>query len=87
MEQAFGKLKARWHILDGVPKYVRDKQVKVVVACFARHNFVEGENEGRAAARNIHRPVDYNLSAWAASIESDDIARVRDWIAMELWAM
>jgi len=87
VEQAFGKLKAWWHILDGVPKYVRHKQVKEVIACFALHNYVEGENGWRAAARNLHRDVDYNLSAWAASVENEDMSQVRDWIAMGLWAM
>ena len=66
VEQSFGKLKARWHILSEVPNYVRPKQMKVVIACFALHNFVEGENGRRAAGRNLHRGVDYNLSAWAA---------------------
>ena len=61
--------------------------MKVVIACFALHNFVEGENERRAAARNLHRAVDYNLSTWAASVESEDMSEVRDWIAMGLWAM
>ena len=87
VEQSFGRLKARWHILSEVPNYVRPKQVKVVIACFALHNFVEGENGRRAAARNLHRGVDYNLSAWAASVESEDMSQVRDWIAMGLWAM
>ena len=87
VEQAFGRLKAQWHILSEVPNYVRPKQVKVVIACFALHNFVEGENERRVAARNIHWAVDYNLSTWAASVESEDMSEVRDWIAMGLWAM
>ena len=84
VEQSFGKLKARWHILSEVPNYVRPKQVKVVIACFALHNFVEGKNERRAAARNLHRAVDYNLSAWATSVQSEDVSEVRDWIAMGL---
>ena len=86
VEQSFG-LKARWHILEGVPNYVRHKQVKVVIACFALHNFVEGENKRRAAATNLHRVVDYNLSSWTTSVESEDMSEGRDWIAMGLWAM
>ncbi|XP_066351523.1 uncharacterized protein [Miscanthus floridulus] len=33
VEQSFGKLKARWYILEGVPNYVRYKLVKVLFDC------------------------------------------------------
>ena len=73
--------------MEGVPNYVRHKQVKEVIACFALHNFVEGENKRRAVATNLHRVVDYNLSSWTTSVESEDMSEGRDWIAMGLWAM
>jgi hypothetical protein len=40
VERAFGVLKGKWRILKGVPRYERDKQAKIVVACFALHNYV-----------------------------------------------
>jgi len=39
VERSFGVLKARWHILNGVPFCHREKQKMITMSCFALHNF------------------------------------------------
>ena len=39
VEQTFGVLKARWHILEGVPYCEREKQSMMIISCFAMNNF------------------------------------------------
>jgi hypothetical protein len=39
VEREFGVLKSRWHILQGVPYYAREKHTKILIAYFALHNF------------------------------------------------
>jgi hypothetical protein len=40
VERAFGLLKSRWYVLRGLPMYERSRQVKIVIACFALHNYL-----------------------------------------------
>ncbi|WVZ64601.1 hypothetical protein U9M48_014096, partial [Paspalum notatum var. saurae] len=40
VERAFGVLKAKWHILEGVLFYARKKQTKMIIACCAPQNFL-----------------------------------------------
>ena len=43
-ERSFGVAKNKWQMLKGMPKYPKDKQNQIIVACFALHNFVRDEN-------------------------------------------
>jgi hypothetical protein len=40
IEWSFGVLKMKWHILLYLTSYDVDKQVKIIVACIALHNFI-----------------------------------------------
>jgi hypothetical protein len=40
VERASGLLKSRWHVLRGLPMYERSRQVNIVIACFALHNYL-----------------------------------------------
>ena len=40
VERAFGILKARWHILEGVPYCHREKQKMIIMSCFPMHNYL-----------------------------------------------
>lgn len=40
IERRFGVLKERWHILDKVPFFRREKQAQIIVSCFAMDNYL-----------------------------------------------
>jgi hypothetical protein len=40
IERTFRILKVRWHILDGVPYFHREKQKMIIMSCFAMHNYL-----------------------------------------------
>ena len=40
IERSFGVLKKCWNILNFMPPYSYKKQVKIVIACVALHNFI-----------------------------------------------
>jgi hypothetical protein len=81
VEQAFGVLKSRWHILRGVPYYARKKQIKIVIACFALHTFLLEVRLARTAHGNVVRDADYEVSVWVAANASEDMADVQNFIA------
>lgn len=83
VERAFGALKPRWQILELVPFYPRERQGKIILACFALHNYLkdlELEHDP-----NMNRAVDYNVSEWVELNMTSDMANVRDWIAAGIW--
>jgi len=41
VERLFGVVKARWHMLKGVPHYPREKQDNIIKAGFALHNYLK----------------------------------------------
>ncbi|KAL6657379.1 hypothetical protein ACP70R_005159 [Stipagrostis hirtigluma subsp. patula] len=53
IERAFGVLKSKWQILKGIPLYPMDKQKKIIVACFALHNFATENNEHDMAMGDV----------------------------------
>lgn len=81
VERAFGVMKSRWHVLRGLPLYERERQIKIVIACFALHNFLLDRGYGGGSRCSMSRPVDYNMSEWVAANSTDDMSAVRDWIA------
>ncbi|XP_073133725.1 uncharacterized protein [Henckelia pumila] len=40
IERTFGVCKARWKVLQNMPTFSMDTQFKIIVACFALHNFI-----------------------------------------------
>ncbi|XP_075492429.1 uncharacterized protein LOC142530477 [Primulina tabacum] len=40
IERTFGVCKARWKVLQNMPTFCQDTQFKIIVACFALHNFI-----------------------------------------------
>ena len=50
IERTFGILKARWHILDGVPYCHMEKQKMIIMSCFAMHNYLYIRQHGFGSA-------------------------------------
>ena len=46
IEQCFGVLKTRFHVLNGMPKYKVCRQPLVVNACCTLHNFIRHADRG-----------------------------------------
>lgn len=40
IERSFGVLKMKWRMLEKVFSYAPNKQAKIIVACYALHNFI-----------------------------------------------
>ena len=40
IERRFGVLKERWHVLEGVPFFKREKQAWIIISCFAMDNYL-----------------------------------------------
>lgn len=40
IERAFGVLKQKWRILKSMPSFPLQRQVEIIIACFALHNFI-----------------------------------------------
>nr|XP_034583957.1 uncharacterized protein LOC117846943 [Setaria viridis] len=81
VERAFGVLKSRWHILREVPLYSRERQTKIVIACFALHNYLLDVGNDSSAGSSRAREPDYAVSEWVAANATPDMGSVRDWIA------
>ena len=75
VERLFGVLKARWQMMQGVPRYPREKQSKIILACFGLHNYMEG-----LKPRTPGTPMNQWTHAWLAQNSTEDMGRVRDWI-------
>ncbi|KAL6603810.1 hypothetical protein ACP70R_044171 [Stipagrostis hirtigluma subsp. patula] len=96
VERTFGVLKNKWPILKGIPFYSGDKQSKIIIACFALHNFAMDNNDHGVDAENmfqhgthIHMPGEHIAPAehWLEATSNDDMATVRDWIATGLFSL
>lgn len=81
VERSFGVAKSKWQMLQGVPHYPREKQSKIIMACFALHNYVLEQNPARSTVSNMPAPGVNPLSyEWVALNESVDMSNVREWI-------
>lgn len=96
VERSFGVLKNKWQILRGIPLYPMEKQSKIIVACFALHNFALDykdpgikENDMFAHGAYLRQRNEQNDQAvhWLAATADDDIGTVRDWIAAGLYGL
>ncbi|XP_075483791.1 uncharacterized protein LOC142523944 [Primulina tabacum] len=47
IERTFGVCKARWKVLQNMPTFCLDTQFKIIVACFALHNFIRRYDAAR----------------------------------------
>ncbi|KAL3750729.1 hypothetical protein ACJRO7_011685 [Eucalyptus globulus] len=93
IERAFGVLKKKWKILKGMPSYPYTKQVKIVIATMALHNYIR-----RNALNDTHfARVDLDPNLYTidpdnvngeGNASNDDVASdmacLRDQIAMHL---
>jgi hypothetical protein len=80
VEWIFGLLKSRWHVLQGLPMYERSRQVKIVIACFALHNYLLDEGHRGGSRSSSHGQADYDVSYWVNVNASQEMTLVRDWI-------
>ncbi|WVZ50818.1 hypothetical protein U9M48_002040, partial [Paspalum notatum var. saurae] len=95
VERSFGVLKNKWQILQGVPLYPMDKQSKIIVACFALHNFGLDYNEAGMeldamyGKMYLHSTGEGNnmTSDWLDATSNDDIGAIRDWIVAGLYGL
>lgn len=92
VERSFGVCKNKWQILKGIPVYPMEKQSKIIVACFALHNFVlEIENidamNGQGAQQNRTFEGYDRAADWLEATANDNIETVRDWIAAGLYGL
>lgn len=87
VERAFGVLKGRWHILKEIPFYGRAKQPKIVIACCALHNYLVELGLARQPNPPMSRPPAIESTLWVAAHVSEDMSRVRDWIALGVSCM
>jgi hypothetical protein len=62
VERAFGLLKSRWHVLRGLPMYERSRQVKIVIAFFALHNYLLDRGHRGGSRSSSHGQADYDVS-------------------------
>ncbi|KAL6614646.1 hypothetical protein ACP70R_036916 [Stipagrostis hirtigluma subsp. patula] len=96
VERAFGVLKNKWPILKGIPLYSEDKQSKIILACFALHNFAMDNNEHGVDTGDLFHHSPYGRTTgehidsaqqWLAATSNDDMITVRDWIATGLFSL
>jgi hypothetical protein len=59
VERAFGLLKSRWHVLRGLPFYERSMEVKIIIACFALHNYLLDRGHIGGSGSSSHGQDDY----------------------------
>jgi hypothetical protein len=62
VERAFILLKSRWHVLRELPMYERSRQVKIVIAYFALHNYLLDRAHIGGSWIRSHGQVDYDVS-------------------------
>ncbi|KAL5846148.1 hypothetical protein ACOSQ3_009672 [Xanthoceras sorbifolium] len=71
IERCFGVWKARWRILQNMPNYKFDKQVAIVTASMALHNFIRRES----IADDEELFVDLTIDKSEMGVICDRIAR------------
>ncbi|KAL3720048.1 hypothetical protein ACJRO7_004959 [Eucalyptus globulus] len=93
IERAFGVLKKKWKILKGMPSYPYTKQVKIVIATMALHNYIRKNalNDTHFARvdldPNLYTIDPDNVNGEGNASNDDvasDMACLRDQITMHL---
>jgi hypothetical protein len=65
----------KWQMLKGVAHYPKEKQSKIIMACFALHNYVHDQQPPRTLVVNRQPPRLSELSdQFVASSENADMA-------------
>ena len=76
MERTFGVLKHRWQILEKAPFFERDKQVQIIIACFALKNYLWECEHGREPSGT------YPLSHWVTVNTGSSTTQMREYIKL-----
>jgi hypothetical protein len=74
-------------VLRGLPIYERSRQVKIVITCFALHNYLLDRGHIGGLESSSHGQADYDVSVWVSLNASQEMTLVRDWIAAEVLLM
>jgi hypothetical protein len=67
-------------VLRGLPFYERSMQVKIIIACFAFHNYLLDRGHIEGSGSSSHGQADYDVSDWVNVNASQEMTLVRDWI-------
>lgn len=78
VERQFGILKERWHILEEVPLFPREKQLMIITSCFAMHNYLHSRKYGDGAET-------YEPHEWVQMNANCTMKGLREYIATALW--
>ncbi|KAL5769499.1 hypothetical protein ACOSP7_013653 [Xanthoceras sorbifolium] len=88
IERCFGVWKARWRILQNMPNYKFDKQVAIVTASMALHNFIRREVIANVEFQLYDENQDYvseNEELFIdLTIDENEMGVIRGRIAKEL---
>jgi CRISPR/Cas system CSM-associated protein Csm3 (group 7 of RAMP superfamily) len=61
--------------------YERSRQVKIVIACFALHNYLLDRDHIGGSGSSSYGQADYDASDWMSANASQKMTAVIDWIA------
>jgi hypothetical protein len=71
-------VKERWHVLEGVPFFKREKHAWVIISCFALDNYLWLRKYGDGAT--------YEPSEWVLSNSTTSISAPRELVSAAVWA-
>ena len=77
IERRFGQLKERWHILQGVPFFRREKQAWVIISCFAMDNYLWLRKYGDGST--------YAPSEWVVMNTTTSTSALRELVSAAVW--
>jgi hypothetical protein len=61
--------------------YERSMQVKIVIACFALHNYLLDRGHIGLLGSSLHGHDDYDVADWVSVNANQEMTLVRDWVA------
>jgi hypothetical protein len=68
-------------VLRELPFYGRSMQVKIIIACFALHNYLLDRGHIGGLGSSSHGQADYDVSDWLNVNANQEMTLLRDWIA------
>jgi len=77
IERRFGVLKERWHVLEGVPFFKREKQAWIIISCFAMDNYLWLRKYGEGAT--------YDPSKWVLINSTTPVSALRELVSAAVW--
>jgi hypothetical protein len=73
IERAFGVLKKKWHILEGITSFPRRTQKHIIIACMVLHNFIRDNNSQDRLFDRCDVDEDYLLQqSFTSQAQGDD---------------